>query len=257
MFSDHWKSLLAWGAVIVFMVSIQMYVYPSVASSGDAAQQLLDTFPESIRKIFRIEDYASGPGFLSVELFSMMIPLVMIGVGLTWGANATAEEEEDGTADILYALPLSRTSILMSKVLAILTALLLLSVAAFIQIVALRGFASLTVDTVNLAIACFMQFLLGVFFSAIGFLCGALTGKKSLSLGIGAGFAILAFLFYSLAPMVDTFEFTNPINPFQWTVGENALIEGINFLSAAKLALSSVAVYLMAIFTFSKREMRS
>ena len=105
MWRDHWRSLLSWAGVAVLMVSIQMSVYPSIAKSGKGFETFLENYPDAIKKIFRMQDYTTGPGFLSTELYSMMIPLILIAIGATWGASATAEEEEKGTADLLFAFP--------------------------------------------------------------------------------------------------------------------------------------------------------
>ena len=75
---DHWKSLLSWAGVVVAMTSLQLSVFPSIAKTADAAEQFIDAYPEAFKKIFRMEDYTSGPGFLSTELFSLMLPLVLI-----------------------------------------------------------------------------------------------------------------------------------------------------------------------------------
>ena len=134
MFKDHWKSLLSWSLVIIFMVTIQLSVYPTIVESGNAAKQFIDSYQEAFKKMFRMEDYTSGPGFLSTELFSLMLPLVMIGVGVIWSASATAEEEETGTADLLFSLPVSRRVILLSKMAATFVALVILALTVFANI---------------------------------------------------------------------------------------------------------------------------
>lgn len=257
MYRDHWKSLLSWGAVIIFMATIELTIYPSIVKSGDAAKQFIDSYPDAFKKMFRMEDYTSGAGFLGTELFSLMIPLVMIGVGATWGANATAEEEENGTADILFSLPISRAGILVSRMIATITALTALGLITFLNIFLLENSFDLTVNTLNLVYACIAQLFLGIFFAGIGFFLGALTGRRGLSLGVSAGLGIISFLFFSLAPLVDTFEFTNSVNPFQWTIAKNALTYGLDVHGLTKLALTSAALYSAAVFFIERREIHS
>ena len=104
---DRWKVSASWAAVIIVLASVQMYIYPSVRESGKAMNEFLKIFPKEFRAMFRIEDYTSGVGFLGTELYSMMIPFVFIALGATWGAWAGADEEERGTSEILYALPIN------------------------------------------------------------------------------------------------------------------------------------------------------
>ncbi|NDG09892.1 MAG: hypothetical protein EB112_04265, partial [Actinobacteria bacterium] len=124
---DHWRTLLAWSLTLIALISIQMSIYPSISENKEALQGFLESYPEAIRKIFRMQDYTSGPGFLSTELYSMMIPLVLIAVGGTWGAAATAEEEDEGTADLLLTLPISRSRILISKMFAAISVVIVLA----------------------------------------------------------------------------------------------------------------------------------
>ncbi len=257
MFRDHWISLLAWGLVIIFIATVQLSVYPSIAESGNTAKQFIDTLPENMKQMFRMQDYTSGPGFLNTELFSLMLPLVMIGVGVLWGTSATAEEEQEGTADLLFSLPISRRSILVSKMAATFVALVSLSAIVFLAIYLLKNSAGLTVSTLFLAFACLTQVFLGLFFSGVGFLVGSLTGRKGLSLGVGSGIAIICFLFYSLSPLVSTFKFTNRINPFQWTLGNNILVNGFDASGLAKLIVSSVILFVSAVLVLERRELRS
>lgn len=257
MFRDHWKSLLSWGLVIIFMVTVQLSVYPSIVKSGDAAKQFIDSYPEAFKKMFRMEDYTSGAGFLGTELFSLMLPLVMIGVGVIWSTSATAEEEETGTADLLFTLPISRHTILLSKMAATFTALILLATTTFLNVLLLEGYFGLTVSTVNLAYACLTHLFLGSFFSGIGFFLGALTGRKGLSLGISSGLAIICFLFFSLSPLVDDFKFTNSINPFQWTLAKNILSSGLDVPGLVKLVISSIVLYIAATVLLERRQIRS
>lgn len=101
--ADHWRAILAWMMGLVGIV--QLTVYPSVRDTAGSTMDFVNAFPEAFKAMFRISDYTSGPGYLSVELFSMLVPLVFIAVGASWGASATAGEEESGTADLLMSLP--------------------------------------------------------------------------------------------------------------------------------------------------------
>ncbi len=239
------------------MVTVQLSVYPSIVKSGNAAKQFIDAYPEAFKKIFRMTDYTSGSGFLSTELFSLMLPLVMIGVGVIWGSSATAEEEEKGTADLLFSLPISRRNILLSKMASTVVALVILATITFLNVYLLMGFVDLTLSTKNLALACLSHLFLGIFFSGIGFLLGSITGRKGLTIGIGSGLGLVSFLFFSLAPLVSNFKFTNPINPFQWTIGKNILAEGLDAAGLAKLVISSLILYLAALILIERRQIHS
>jgi ABC-2 type transport system permease protein len=254
---SHWKSFLSWALVMVSMNSIELSVYPTMSKSGNSLKSFLDSFPEGFKKMFRMEDYFSGPGFLNTELFSLIIPMVMIGVGLAWGASATAEDEERGTADMLFALPISRSKILWSRLIAMISALALLTIVNFANLMIGSKLVDMNLSVTNLAAGSFGCFLIGVLFASLGSLFGALSGKRGASLGTGAGLAILLYVFYTLTAIVDKFNFIKPINPFQWLIDANQLIDGFNFLTDMKFLVLSAILATLASLIINRRDIHS
>lgn len=254
---DHWKSLLSWAAVIVAMTSIQLSIYPSIVKTGDAAKQFIDAYPEAFKKIFRIEDYTSGAGFLSTELFSLMLPMVLIAVGVTYGASATAEEEEKGTADLLFTLPISRLKVLASKMIATFSVLVLLSIVVYINIIFGADIVDMNINAYYIYAATVSSLALGLFFSGLGFLIGAITGKKGVSLGASSAVGLLAFVFYSLSPMVDNFDFLSPFNPFEWAIGGNILFDGPDWAGFSKLIIGTLVFYITTALIFKKKDIHT
>ncbi|NCV96367.1 MAG: hypothetical protein EBW33_06540, partial [Actinobacteria bacterium] len=170
---DHWRTLLAWSLTLIALISIQMSIYPSISENKEALQGFLESYPEAIRKIFRMQDYTSGPGFLSTELYSMMIPLVLIAVGGTWGAAATAEEEDEGTADLLLTLPISRSRILISKMFAAISVVIVLAFLGLLNVIVLRGVVDMEIETAKLLAGTISSIAIGLFFTGVAFLIGA------------------------------------------------------------------------------------
>lgn len=254
---DRWRGLLAWTVGLVAMAAVQLYVYPSVRDSGDSMSQFIDEFPEAMQAMFRIEDYTSGVGFLNTELFSMLVPLVLIAVGASWGAAATAEEEERGTADLLLTLPVSRTRILATKVIATVAVLVGLVGALTATLAVGTRLVDMDIGLDRLLAAAAMAGLLGLVYAAIAFLVGAWSGRRGIALGVTIGLALAGFLAYSLAPLVDTFDAINPVNPFQWSLGADALSQGIDTGYALRLLLLSAVLLAGSVVAFARRDIRT
>lgn len=253
----HWKSLLSWGAVLVAMNSIELYIYPTISQSSKAMQEFVDAFPDGLKKLFRMSEYFSGPGFLATELFSLIIPMVMIGVSLAWGSSATAEDEEKGSADLIFTLPIRRRSILLTRLLAAITALALLSAINFFNIYIGAHIVDLKVGTSNLAAATFSCFMMGVLYASLGTLLGALMGRKGLGIGAGAGFAILLYVLYTVSNLVTKFDFIKPYNPFEWVIGADQLVQGFSIFPNLKLFALSTILTLLATFIIERRDIHS
>ena len=254
---DHGRSYAFWTLGLVAMMGVQLSVYPTVRSSAAGLASFLDNYPAALKQIFRMEDYTSGAGFLSTELFSMMLPLIFISIGASWGANATAQEEERRTADILLTLPISRVRVLGIKITTAVLAQVLLAVITVLSLVIGIRFVDLSLGTSKIIAGALTGALLGILFNSIATFIGAVWGKRAIALGGAIGLAIGGFLFFSLAPLVSTFERITPINPFQWTLGTRPLFDGVDFgHTAVSLALSLV-LYVASFFVFKRRDIRA
>lgn len=253
----HWKSFVSWAAVLIAMNSIELSVYPTMSKSGDSMKTFLDSFPEGFKKMFRMEDYFSGSGFLNTELFSLIIPMVMIGVGLAWGAGATADDEERGTADLLFALPITRSKILWSRLIALISALALLAIINFINLLIGSRFVDMKLNASKLAAGSLGCFLIGMLFASFGALLGSATGRRGATLGIGAGFAILFYVFYTITAIVNKFNFIKPINPFQWLIDSNQLIDGFDLITDLKFFILSALAAIAASWIINRRDIHS
>ena len=251
---DHWRSFLAWSATLIALVSLQMSIYPSISENKSFIQKFLDAYPDAIKKIFRMQDYTSGPGFLGTELYSMMIPLVLIAVGSTWAASATAEEEDEGTADILLTLPISRVRILTAKIAAAFSAITLLAFVAMGNILILRASVKMEIDTSKLLAGTLMSIALAFFFTGLAFLIGAYSRHKGSAVGVITGIALITFLIYSLSGLVDDFDPIAPFNPMEWALGGAPLFEGLDLVALLKLSLGALAFLSLANLKFDRKD---
>lgn len=256
-YRDHWKALIAWTLTIVGLVAIEMSIYPSIAKNATNMQSLVDAFPDAMKKIFRMQDYASGPGFLSTELYSMMVPLVIIAVAASWGASATAQEEDKGTADMLFTLPISRTSILVSKMVATISAIVALALISMVSILLLKSWAHMEISLTSLFAVTLSMIGLGLFFASLSFSVGALSSHKGAALGIATGIALISFVFYSMAGLVKTMENFSPFNPLEWALGGNPLFDGVDIAGLIKLTLSSLVFFTLTLIVFNRKDIHS
>lgn len=251
---DHRKSFFAWSLTLLALVSLQMSIYPSISENKSVIQKFLEAYPDAIKKIFRMQDYTSGPGFLGTELYSMMIPLVLIAVGATWGASATAEEEDEGTADVLLTLPISRVRIIIAKIAATVTAVTVLAFLAMANVLVLRGVVDMKIDTGKLFAGSISSVAISLFFTGVAFLIGSMSRRKGTAVGAVTGLALITFLIYSLSGLVDDFDRVRPFNPMEWGLAGNPLFEGIDTAGTLKLALSALILLALANYKFDHKD---
>lgn len=251
---DHWRGIASWAGGLIAIAAIQLWVYPSIRESSEGVSEMIESLPQALQEVFRMTDYTSGAGYLNVELFSFMVPLILIAVGVTWGAAATADEERRGTADILLSLPVSRARVIVTKMIA--TAVVLLGLCVVLTATLAIGTRLVDIDVplANLFAASFSCALLGMLYASIGFLIGALVGRPGIATGAGFALAIAAFVLYSLAPLVDTFDAVTPVNPFQWALGFDPMVNGLAVSNIGWLVGSSIVLLAASVLAFNRRD---
>ena len=254
---ERWRGLCGWAFGLVSLVALQVSVYPTIRDSRKGWSDLTNEFPEAFRKILRMEDYTSPTGYLSMELFSFMVPLIFIGLATTWGARAGAEEDENKTADVLFSLPVSRSSILVTRaaaMVAVVTGTACVSVAALALGTAL---VDMDVGIAGMIAASVSCGLLGVVFGSAALMASCWTGRRGVGLGTGLGLAIAFFVTYSLAPLVTFFDRVLPVNPYQWTIGQNPLADGVDAATSTVSVAVSVAFVWCGSLLNDRRDIRT
>ena len=254
---DHMRGIIGWAIGVAGIIAIQMSVYPTVRSSAADWSTLTDTFPEVFRKILRMSDYTSETGYLSTELLSFVIPFIFIGLGSSWGARLTSEEEELGTADILMSLPVTRRSIVFTRFCASSLVLIVISALMAISLAIGGRLLDLSIALRFYVATAFVLFLLGWMSMAVAAAVGTFTGKRGVALGASLSMALFTFVLYSLAPLVGFLNDINPANPFQWTIGSTPLSSGVSVgYSCLAVLVTAIGVTLTFVL-FERRDLPS
>ena len=252
---DHWRALLGWSAGLAALSAMELSVYPSVRSTAAGAGQFVNSLPEALKTMFRMSDYTSGPGFIGAELFSFTIPLVFIAVGTSFGSGATALEEERGTADLLLTLPITRSRVLLEKLVALLSDMLVLGLLLWlVLLVGVHAAGMSDVGGGGLAVASLSSVLLGWVYAGVGLLVGAWSGKRSIAVGTAVTLAIAAFVLYSLGPLVHGLRPWLRVTPFQWAFGNDPLRNGLSVGYLALLLATSVVFFGLSVLAFNRRD---
>lgn len=251
---DHSRGMAGWILGVVALVVIQLAVYPTIRASSEGWSALTDSFPDAIKKVLRMTDYTTEVGYLSAELLSFVLPFIFIGLGCTWGSRLTTEDEEGGAADILFSLPVARSSLLFTRVLAATTVLAGTSFAFVLTLSIGARLLEMSISVSKFIATALVLFLLSFLMMSIAAILGAVTGKRSIALGISMSVAIATFVFYSLAPLVSAFESLLSFNPMQWTIGTNPLQSGLHIGYTMLIILLSGVLFTGTFEIFQRRD---
>jgi ABC-2 type transport system permease protein len=193
------KSTIIWTCSLVAVIMLFLSIYPSFAKEADAFKELMEGFPEPVRKAFglSVDSMSSLVGFYSYTF--LYITLCGAIQAMNLGTSIISKEVREKTADFLLTKPVTRSQIITAKLLAALTSLVItnvayLTVASFMaSIVKIQDYSYKTFFMVS-----FTLFFIQLFFLALGVIVSVLARKiKSvlpISLGTVFGFFIVGML---------------------------------------------------------------
>lgn len=253
---DQWRVVAVWSVVAGIFAAFYLSLYPSIGAVQEM-QQLLDSMPSALRAMFAAEgvDISTPAGYLNVELFTFVIPLLVFAVTLTAGGGATAGEEERGTLELLLANPIARWRVVLEKfaAMAVLGAVVVGAVWIALAVTAQLADIDLALDRVAGALA--SAWLLGIAMGALTMAIGSLTGNRMLSIGVALAIVVLGFFVNALGPLVEALEPWRVVSPHYHYLGYDPLANGLDPSHGAALLAMTVVLLVVAIAVFERRDL--
>jgi ABC-2 type transport system permease protein len=228
---DHRRALLGWCVGIVGYVALIASIFPSIEGSPEL-NDLIESYPDILKSLFGISgggSITSGAGFLDAELFSFMLPLLVLVLAIGSGAGTLAGEEDAGRLELVLAYPIRRRSAVLAKGLALAVEVLVACVAAIGAILLFDAVVGLDLSFANVAGAFAWLVVLGLFYGWLSLAVGAAYPSRTLAIGIAAGAAASSYLvggLHELAGWLDPFRFFSPF----WLAGQSPLQGGVDAL---------------------------
>lgn len=243
-----------WGLGFVGTVFMYAAFWPTIRGNASQFNDYIANLPEAIRNLIG-GDYGTPQGYVQAEMFSLLMPVLLLVYAIGAGARAIAGEEEAGTLDLLLSTPIRRSRVLLDKFVAMVGASLLLASLAWVAIVAIGRPYGLTVSLVNLSAAVVNLFLLGVAFGSIAVAVGSATGNKGMAIGVTSGLGLITFVLKTLAPSVPALKPLRILSPFYFYADHRPLANGFNGTDIVVLAGISVVAVVAALFVFDRRDL--
>jgi ABC-2 type transport system permease protein len=202
-----------------------------------------------------VGDAGSLVGFLHIELFSMILPALMVTFAAGMASGFTAGEESRGTLDILLSYPISRRRLVLEKSLALLIGSLVAAAAVWVLTVAGAAASASALPPGPMAAALAMLVLLGLAFAAIALAVAAATGNRAGAIGLAIGLMVVMYLVDALANVVDGLGVIRPLSLFRYYMGSDPLRNGLNFADAGVLVAVTAAFLGIALVLFERRDL--
>jgi ABC-2 type transport system permease protein len=246
-----------WSLGLVGLAAMMVSVYPSVRDNA-ALNKLVENYPQALKGFFGLTgqlDFTSAAGYLGTELFSFVVPLLLLIAAVAAGSNAIAGEEERGTLELLLSLPVSRRRVTLEKLAALATESVALGLVLWLGLWIGAKIAGMHISAAHLAAATASAVALAVAYGAIALLVGCATGRRGLAIAVSAAAAVAAYLVDSLAPLAHAANTLRPLSPFYHYGGVEALRHGLEPLHLLVLLGIAVVATAGAVVAVERRDL--
>jgi ABC-2 type transport system permease protein len=253
---DHRRALAGWCIGIAAYAAMLSAVFPSIEGSPEFSK-LAESYPEVLKTLFGITgDFATGPGYLDTELFSLMLPLLAIVLAVGSAARSLAGEEDAGRLELVLAHPVRRRDAVVAKGAAVAVELICFCVAAFAALAVLDPIFGLDLPGVHLAEAVGTVGVLALFFGWLALAMAALTPSRAVAVGVPAAAAAATYLIGGLHELASWLDPFRVISPFWW-VGKAPLRNGPDGWGVLVVAGAALACLAAAALLFERRDLQT
>lgn len=252
------RSLAWWvGGSFVYLLFLGS-AFPTLQDNAADFEKMLDSYPEALRAMFNMVEGVSlstGPGFLHMELFSLVLPLLLIIFAVGFGARAVAGEEEEGTLDLVLSGPVGRVRLLAQQFAAMVALTFVVGLVNFVAILLAGAAFGMGLAPGRLAAAMFAAVLIGLVFGGLALAVGAVTGRRGVAVGVASAAALAAYLVFSLAEVVSWLGTVQKASPWYYYADSAPLLHGLEWAHAGVLAVIVAALVVAGGVALDRRDL--
>ena len=244
---SRWRVILLGGIWLALFASMYILIFPEMASELEGLAGI------AIYRAMGI-DMGSFAGFIASVVIQIM-PIVL-GVYVIFIATGTlAGEEENGTLELVVAMPIPRWRIVAMKAAALLIVIFLMMVILGLGSALALGYISSTtelvidVDPSQLFVALLGAYPLMVAIFGVGLFLGAFMPSRRLALAVMFVLYLASYIANSIALMVQSMEWLRSVSLFSYVNSTSSVFtEGLNagnmlFLLAVGLVFIGLAMW--------------
>lgn len=254
---DRRISITWWTVGMIALAGLTVAFYPSIRNDSESFESLFESFPPELLSVFGIDDAASlvtATGLVNSRLYAGIGPVIMAVLGISIGTAAIAGEEEDGTLDLLLAQPVTRTQLVIEKLVAAAVLIGAVVMALLLTLSILNPLVDLDFTFWGILGANIALGLFAMLFCCLAMAIGGLTGNRGLTVGMSAGLLGGLFFVNGLAPLVDSISWLQQLTPFYWLQEPNPLANGLDVVATLTFLVLMAILITLTVWGFNRRD---
>ena len=245
-------SLLVWTLLLAGMLGLCILIFPEME---EQMQQMSSSFTEmgDFTAAFGMDELNIGKfqDFIGIEGGNIMGLLGVMFASLL-GIKMIASEEDGHTAEFLLTHPISRSRVILEKLVALVIQITVLNVAVALISFALMALVQEEYEFDKLGLLFFSFYLAQLEVGCISFGISAFLRRNSFGLGIGIG--ALAYFLNIISNLIEELEFLKYITPLSYTDSATILYDGSLPMEYVGTGMIFLVVFVLLAFMVYRRK---
>jgi ABC-2 type transport system permease protein len=250
--ADAARLTLVAGVLMLAMTALIGLMWTAI---GDQIAGLVSEMPPALNALIGGADMSTPVGWMDAEVGAMFAPGVVAGVAIVLVARALAGEVEGHTLDLLLSAPVERSHVVVTKLLGVWLAVVALDLLILVGYVVGAALGGFDLPAEGLAAVTVQTTLLGWFAASVAALVAVWTGERRRSIALAAGVVGASYVAASFLPQYDALAWLGRLSPWYAFNGASPLSEGFTPTHTVALLGLSVAVGVLAVWLFQRRDL--
>ena len=240
----------------VAMGAMNLIMGPMYLALEDVLAEMLSQMPEEIFAIAGGVDMATPSGWYTGEMYSIMVPFVLMFVAASSAARAFGGEMEQGTIGLVMSTPTRRTRIAVDKAVAMVVHVLIAS-----GLMALGTYVGILVAGIDVSLADVLSIhlmvtLLSIFVGGIAMVVSIISGRGVMAILVAMLVGVVMYAWSSFLPMASSELLADLawLSPWHHFIATDPMGSGVDWASAALLAVLAIVPVVASIYLFRRRD---
>lgn len=249
------RSLLAWSIGTAAFVAMMVAIFP-VVRDDETFDELLAEYPEPVVALMGGElALSTGPGFMSAELYSLMLPVLVAVLAANAAAALLAVEDERGWLSLVVSGPVTRRRVVCEVALAVAVIAAVPVVVAALVLVLGGPLVDLEMGfgpTVDVSVT---TWAFGLLFGGTALAAAGAVGRRGAALGTATGFLLYAYAAEIVGSTASWGRTLQQASPFHHLIATQPAIRGLPALELLGAAVWVLALFALAVAAIERRDL--
>ena len=249
------RSLIGWAIGTAAFVAMMIAVFP-VVRDDTTFDELLDEYPEPIRALIGGDvSLSTGPGFMSAELYSLMLPVLVAILAANAAAALLGAEEERGWLAFVVSGPTSRRRVVAETAIAVAVVAAVPVVVAALTVVVGGPMVDLGLGVGRVAEVSLVMWVFGLLFGSVAMLVAGAVGRRGPAVGAGTGLLLFAYAAEIVGSTASWGRPLQELSPFHHLVATQPAVFGVPWLEVGVAATVAVVMVAAAATVIERRDL--